>query len=53
MQATDAFEADPLAKEVFGESMHRAWVDYKKAEWGEYCAHVSEWEVHRYLRQFG
>jgi glutamine synthetase len=52
-EAVDAFEADPLAKEVFGESMHRAWVDYKKAEWGEYCAHVSEWEVHRYLRQFG
>ena len=25
----------------------------KRAEWAEYCKHVSEWEVERYLRQFG
>ena len=51
--AVDAFEADPLAKEVFGDAMHKAWVTFKKAEWDDYCRHVSEWEVSRYLRQFG
>jgi len=52
-EAVDAFEADPLAKAVFGERMYAAWVDYKRAEWQDYCKHVSEWEVRRYLRQFG
>ena len=52
-EAVDAFEADPLAREVFGERMHAAWVEYKRAEWAEYCKHVSDWEVARYLRQFG
>ena len=51
--AVDAFEADPLAKAVFGESMHATWVDFKRAEYDEYRRHVSEWEVSRYLRQFG
>jgi len=52
-EATDAFEADPLAKAVFGETMHASWVEFKRAEWTEYCKHVSDWEVQRYLRQFG
>jgi glutamine synthetase len=52
-EAVDAFEADPLTKAVFGESMHAAWVSFKRAEWREYCTHVSDWELARYLRQFG
>ena len=52
-EAVAALEADPLAKQVLGERMHAAWVAFKKAEWAEYCKHVSEWEVKRYLRQFG
>jgi len=52
-EAVDRFEADPLAKAVFGPAMHKAWVGYKRSEWNEYCKHVSEWEVKRYLRQYG
>ena len=52
-EATDAFAASSLAKDVFGEKMHAAWVEYKRAEWLSYVKHVSDWEVDRYLRQFG
>ena len=48
-----AFEHDPLAKSVFGETMHAAWVDYKRQEWNDYNKHVSQWEIDRYLRQYG
>lgn len=51
-EAVEAFEVDPLAREVFGEGMFRAFVDYKRAEWEEYHNHVSDWEIQRYLRFF-
>lgn len=51
-QALDAFAADPLSKQVFGEQMHTAWLDYKYAEWSSYCVHVSDWEKARYLKMF-
>jgi len=31
-EAVDAFEADPLTREVFGASMHKAWIDFKREE---------------------
>ena len=52
-EAVEAFAADPLARSVFGERMHASWVDFKRSEWREYCRHVSDWEVKRYLRQYG
>jgi len=52
-EAIHAFEIDPLAKAVFGDRMHESWLQYRKAEWNDYCKHVSNWEVERYLRQFG
>jgi glutamine synthetase len=51
-EAVDAFAADPLSKTVFGEKMHRAWVDYKREEWLSYTNHVSDWEMDRYLKFF-
>ena len=53
LEAVDACEADSLAKATFGERMHASWVDFKRAEYDDYCRHVSDWEVKRYLRQFG
>ena len=50
--ALDAFEADPLAQEVFGPAMFRSFVDVKRAEWDAYNAHVSDWEIERYLEFF-
>jgi glutamine synthetase len=49
-EAVDAFAADPLSKEVFGESMFDAFVALKRQEWNDYHAHVSDWEMQRYLK---
>jgi glutamine synthetase len=48
--AIEAFAADPLAKQVFGPAMFDAYVGFKRQEWNEYHAHVSDWEMARYLR---
>jgi glutamine synthetase len=51
-EAVDAFEADPLSRQVMGDGMFRAFADFKRREWIEYHTEVSEWEHRRYLRLF-
>ena len=51
-EALDEFEADPLSREVFGEAMFSAFLDYKRGEWEEFHNHVSDWERSRYLKFF-
>jgi len=51
-EAIDAFEADPLSRQVFGDAMYEAFVDYKRDEWNAYHTHVSDWEIQRYLKFF-
>ena len=48
-EAIEAFEADPLALEVFGPDLHRAYIDFKRAEWEDFHNTVSQWEWERYL----
>jgi glutamine synthetase len=48
-EAIDAFEASELAREVFREDLHSAYVAFKRAEWEEFHNSVSEWEWNRYL----
>ena len=50
--ALDAFEADPLSRAVFGDSMFDSFLAEKRLEWDSYSAHVSAWETDRYLRFF-
>jgi glutamine synthetase len=52
-EATDAIAEDPLAANVLGPEMHKAFVDFKRAEWDSYHNTVSDWEIKRYLRLFG
>jgi glutamine synthetase len=49
-EAVDAFEADPLAEQVFGKKMRDAWIAFKRDEWLSYLNHVSDWERARYLK---
>ena len=49
-EALDAFEADPLSREVFGDAMFKSWLEFKRDEWHSYTNHVSQWEVARYLK---
>jgi glutamine synthetase len=51
-EAVAAFRDDPLAAEVFGTEMHTAFARLKQEEWDDYHAHVSDWEVDRYLTFF-
>jgi glutamine synthetase len=51
-EAIDGFEADQLAKQVFGPEMFDAFVQFKRDEWEQYHNHVSDWERHRYLKFF-
>jgi glutamine synthetase len=52
LEAVEAFAADPLSREVFGEQMFRSFVDFKRREWADYHNHVSDWELKRYLTMF-
>ena len=51
-EAITDFAADPLAREVFGDAMFGAYVDFKQAEWESYHTAVSRWEIERYLKLF-
>lgn len=52
LEAIEAFRDDPLAKEVFGETMHGLYVRYKSNEWNRFHEHVTDWERAEYLRFF-
>ena len=51
-EAVQAFKADPLSRQVFGDAMFDSWVAYQEQEWLSYLNHVSDWERERYLRFF-
>jgi len=48
--AVGAFEASDFCREVLGEQVHRAYAEYKRAEWLEYNTVVGEWERQKYLQ---
>ena len=50
--AIEAFAADPLGREVFGDAMADAFIAFKRREWAEYHGTVSRWETERYLELF-
>ena len=52
IEAIKAFDADPLAKEVFGPTMHGMYSQYKHEEWERFHQSVTEWEKVEYLRFF-
>lgn len=52
IDAVRAFDADTLAKETLGPTMHTLFSRHKHAEWGRYHEHVSEWEQKEYMRFF-
>jgi glutamine synthetase len=48
-EAIKLFEDSQLMKDVLGEHIHTFFVENKKAEWAEYTASVSQWELDKYL----
>lgn len=51
-EAIEAFAADPLSRQVFGDAMAEAYVAFKRDEWNSYHGAVSDWETDRYLELF-
>jgi glutamine synthetase len=52
LEAVEAFDADPLTEEIFGDELKRAYAEHKQQEWWDYHNTVSEWEYDRYLEFF-
>jgi glutamine synthetase len=52
LEAITAFDADPLAKEVFGPTMHGMYSQYKHDEWDRFHQSVTAWEQVEYLKFF-
>ena len=51
-QAISGFAADPLAKHVFGDTMHRLYTLHKQDEWDRFHETITDWEKREYLRFF-
>ena len=51
-EAISAFDQDPLAKDVFGPTMHSSYSRYKNDEWARFHEQITEWEQKEYLRYF-
>lgn len=51
-EAIEAFAADPLSREVFGDAMAEAYAIFKRDEWNSFHGAISDWERDRYLELF-
>ena len=51
-EALDALAADEVVKNALGSGLAAEFLKLKRMEWIEYCRHVSDWEVGRYLEFF-
>lgn len=51
-EAIEAFAADPLSREVFGDAMAEAYSTFKRDEWNSFHGAISNWERDRYLELF-
>jgi glutamine synthetase len=51
-EAIEAFAADPLAREVFGDAMAESYTAFKRDEWNSFHGSISDWETERYLELF-
>ena len=52
LEAIEAFDADPLTRQVFPAEFVTAYIDMKLDEWNTYHGQVSEWERSTYLTMF-
>ncbi|HBX77998.1 MAG TPA: glutamine synthetase [Acidimicrobiaceae bacterium] len=51
-EALDAMESSELMKETLGEHIFEWFLRNKRAEWADYKAHVSQFEIERYIRNW-
>lgn len=51
-EAIDELEKDPVVCEALGDHVLSHFVEAKRAEWDEYRAQVTQWEIDRYLEAY-
>ena len=51
-EAVDALEADEVVQSALGPHVSKKFIEAKSAEFSEYIAEVSEWELDQYLETF-
>jgi glutamine synthetase len=51
-EALDELEKDEVIREALGDHIYSRFIEAKRAEWDEYKAQVSSWELDRYLEAF-
>jgi len=51
-EAVDALEEDEVVQSALGPHVSEKFIEAKRAEYSEYIAEVSEWELDRYLETF-
>jgi len=49
MEAIEEFEHDDYIKGVLGPHITEKYAEAKKAEWADYRAQVTQWEIDEYL----
>ena len=52
LEAIEALDRDPLAKQVMGADLKKAYVKLKTDEWWDFHNHISTWEIDNYLTKF-
>ena len=52
LEAVEAFDADPLTRQVFPRQFVDSYIEMKLKEWDAYHAQVSDWERNTYLEMF-
>ncbi len=52
IEAVYALEEDEFVQETLGRHVSEKYIEAKKAEWADYRAQVTDWEINQYLNQF-
>jgi len=48
-EAIEEMKKDPLIKEVLGDHIYEKFLETKEREWREFTAHVTDWELKKYI----
>ena len=51
-EAIQAFANDPFLRRVLGEHIYQKYLEAKQAEWDQFRAQVTDWEISQYLFKY-
>ena len=51
-EAVECLKSDDFIREILGEHIYDKYIEAKEAEWNDYRAAVTQWEIDEYLYKF-